>query len=424
MNPATRIPLLVAPLLVGGAAAAAWLAWPYLSLRPATPILAPLPPAATTASPPATPPSIRSAVPGGAGSGATVPESSPVAARPAVPGTRRLEPPRFDIVRVGARGTAVVAGRAMPGVEVILYQGGQEIGRARADQRGEWVILPDARMGVGAHELSLRARLPDGQEIGGTDTAVVVVPDTPALAATRAAGERAAAAAAEPAPPASPPGSSRQEAAAAPGPAAAEAPVPGPTVLLLPTGSGAAPRPLQGGNGRAATLGIDIVDYDDQGNMRFAGSAPAGAQLRVYADDRHVGDVRTDESGRWSLAPETAPAPGRHRLRVDQLPADGAAPRAGQAGSAVAARVEVAFQREALPAGTVRDGRVVVQPGQNLWRLAREAYGRGTRYTVIYGANRGQIRDPRLIYPGQVLDLPGSGAEGAAASPEASSRSR
>ena len=52
-------------------------------------------------------------------------------------------PPRFDVVRVGARGSAVVAGRATPGAEVILLaDNGRELGRARADRRGEFVILP------------------------------------------------------------------------------------------------------------------------------------------------------------------------------------------------------------------------------------------------------------------------------------------
>jgi nucleoid-associated protein YgaU len=49
---------------------------------------------------------------------------------------------------------------------------------------------------------------------------------------------------------------------------------------------------------------------------------------------------------------------------------------------------------------------VVVQPRQNLWRLARRAYGAGIRYTVIYQANHDQIRDPRLIYAGQIFTIP------------------
>ena len=55
-----------------------------------------------------------------------------------------------------------------------------------------------------------------------------------------------------------------------------------------------------------------------------------------------------------------------------------------------------------LPDGTV----AFVQPGNSLWRLARQTYGSGLRYTEIYEANKDQIRDPDLIYPGQVFVLP------------------
>jgi nucleoid-associated protein YgaU len=47
-----------------------------------------------------------------------------------------------------------------------------------------------------------------------------------------------------------------------------------------------------------------------------------------------------------------------------------------------------------------------VQPGNSLWRIARRTYGQGTRYTVIYEANRQQIRNPDMIFPGQIFTLP------------------
>ena len=49
---------------------------------------------------------------------------------------------------------------------------------------------------------------------------------------------------------------------------------------------------------------------------------------------------------------------------------------------------------------------VVVEPGNSLWRIARRTYGQGTRFTLIFDANRDRIRDPDLIYPGQVFNLP------------------
>ena len=266
--------------------------------------------------------------------------------------------PSFDVVRTDARGMVVVAGRAAPGAQVALHEGGRAIAQTLADSRGEWVMLPDQPLGAGPRELSLRARPPGGEEVRGADTVLVVGPAAPA-------GR----------PPSVP---------------APEAPL----VLLLPPTAAAAPRALSAPPS-PAPLALDIVDYGEGDAMRFAGTAPPGAPLRVWADSRHLGDTAADGAGRWSLSPAVPPPPGRHTLQVDQL-----------AGAIPARRIQVAFEREVLPAGRLREGQVVVQPGNNLWRIAREAYGQGIRYTVIYRANREQIRSPDRIYPGQRLALP------------------
>jgi nucleoid-associated protein YgaU len=48
----------------------------------------------------------------------------------------------------------------------------------------------------------------------------------------------------------------------------------------------------------------------------------------------------------------------------------------------------------------------VVSPGDSLWRISRVTYGAGTRYVVVYRANRDRIRNPNLIHPGQIFVLP------------------
>lgn len=75
-----------------------------------------------------------------------------------------------------------------------------------------------------------------------------------------------------------------------------------------------------------------------------------------------------------------------------------------------ASNVEVAASTPAA-ASTERvsvldTGRVIIRRGDNLWRLSRRVFGQGIRYTSIYDANRDQIRNPALIFPGQVFDLP------------------
>ena len=54
----------------------------------------------------------------------------------------------------------------------------------------------------------------------------------------------------------------------------------------------------------------------------------------------------------------------------------------------------------------------MVQPGNSLWRIARRVYGEGVRHTLIFDANQDQIRDPDLIYPGQIFVVPGTSADG------------
>lgn len=48
-----------------------------------------------------------------------------------------------------------------------------------------------------------------------------------------------------------------------------------------------------------------------------------------------------------------------------------------------------------------------VVKGDCLWNIAKKFYGNGSKYTVIYNANKGVIGgNPNLIYPGQVLTIP------------------
>lgn len=41
-----------------------------------------------------------------------------------------------------------------------------------------------------------------------------------------------------------------------------------------------------------------------------------------------------------------------------------------------------------------------------LWKIAKQFYGNGAQYTKIYNANKDKIKNPNLIYPGQVLTIP------------------
>ncbi len=49
---------------------------------------------------------------------------------------------------------------------------------------------------------------------------------------------------------------------------------------------------------------------------------------------------------------------------------------------------------------------VTVQKGDTLWAISRERFGDGVLYVKLFEANRAAIRDPDLIYPGQIFTIP------------------
>jgi len=81
---------------------------------------------------------------------------------------------------------------------------------------------------------------------------------------------------------------------------------------------------------------------------------------------------------------------------------DMAAPRLAAAGATV-------LPDSGAPPSTVvvpKIATTTVSRGDSLWRLSQASYGAGVRYAIIYKANREQIRNPNMIYPGQVFVVP------------------
>jgi nucleoid-associated protein YgaU len=253
---------------------------------------------------------------------------------------------------------------------VTLEDAGKPVAKTKADVRGEWVITPEQRLGPGEHQLALSAIAPGDERPSRSAEPVTVTVPPDATAGS---------------------GSSSAPARLAPPPAvtAAIAPVATrPPVVTQPPGGDATVK---------RALSVDAIGYDEAGRVVLSGRAEPGAELRLYLDDRFVGALKATD-GAWSETLPDALAPGVYRLRVDEV--------RGPEGKVVT-RVALPFQRAVdAKAGSVDGDVVVVQPGNSLWRIAKRSYGAGPRYVQIFDANRDQIADPDLIYPGQIFELP------------------
>ncbi len=299
---------------------------------------------------------------GGATQQAAAPRANAAVSQPPAGTTTRL-PPSFDVVRINPAGDAVIAGRATPNSTVTIYDGERELGKVKADARGEWVFVPSSPLPSGARELSLSAE-GGGEPATRSDQVVVLaVPERGQDLAGRPVRE------------------------------------PQQPLAIITPREGAGPSTViqrPGGRFAAGTLGIEIVEYDEHGTLSMSGTSTVpGARVSIYLDDRLIGATVADGKGNWTLSPQVRIAPGTYVLRADEAAGDGK----------VVASVEASLTRT-LPTGDGQTTVVVVQPGNSLWRIARRVYGEGIRYTVIYEANRTKIQDPDLIYPGQRFDVP------------------
>ena len=296
--------------------------------------------------------------------------------------------PTFDVARIEPSGEAVIAGRATPGATVELLRDGEVHDRAVADASGQFVIVPP-RLPSGTYDLTLRAKQADGQQT-----------------------------------------TSRQRVTAVLEPKSTDKPVVAlvtpdkPTVVLSQPGASKA---------ASGTVVVEAVEVERTGKFHVSGQANPGAALRLYLNDSFITSVTAGPDGRFAVTINEGVAPGNYRVRLDETSSSGAvraraevafsAPDTTASVSAQAATSKrsdpkqpqlAAAEATVLPSGNPSPSTVVVPKittttvsrGDSLWRLSQNSYGAGTRYAVIYKANKEQIRNPNLIYPGQVFVLP------------------
>ena len=253
--------------------------------------------------------------------------------------------PAFDLVRVDEDGSAIIAGSAKPNSEVRLLVDGKELETTETDASGAFAILTTIPSGEKPLELQLEDV--NDSNIKSADT-VLIIPNK-------------------------------------------EAEGSGPKIIIAESDGKIIVQEQNDIAPKIQPLSLDTINYAASGDVILAGRASSEQIVRVYVDNKPVvlGEV-TD--GKWNFEIPNIEE-GIYTLRVDAINNEGK----------VVDRVESPFQRVIRE---MEDGQATIQPGFTLWKLAELKYGFGMRYVQIFEANRDSIKDPDLIYPGQVFQIP------------------
>ena len=279
---------------------------------------------------------------------------------------QKISKPSFDVVRINPGGDAVIAGRASPETKVEIFDGETQIGEVLADKRGEWVFLPSSPLPPGNRSLSLSMTDKNDEKIGSEKSLVLLVPEKGKDIAGRPSQTLTL-----------------------------------PLALKVPIGDKGIIEVLQKSTPAkkgvlAVEFIVDAIDYNERGKLNIVGKAPREALVQIYLNEMFLGRTTADNIGIWGLSPADTIKPGIYTLRADHVLKSGK----------VLARREVVFARSVPLTGIKPGSLVVVESGNSLWRIARRTYGSGFSYTVIYEANKEQIKNADLIFPGQVFALP------------------
>lgn len=366
-------------------------------------------------------------------------------------------PPTFDVVRVDGLGAALVAGIADAGKMIDVLLDGAAVVEASTGGDGRFVALFDIPPSDQPRSLQLSMRLEDGAVLSA-ETILIAPFALPVAEVEAEAPETTETASLEAEPEVTAPENLVTRAPAAP--ALVVATQDGVRVLqpsAAPIISAPDAPTIQ------VNVTIDTITYDAEGVVEIAGRGQGGGFVRLYLDNMAIKTTPVTEQGLWKGSLPGV-APGIYTLRVDELDSTGtvtsrfetpfkreepAIVAAAQAALAPPAPVEtvqpsvstsasqptvvtddptapVVAADTSTPAITPEAGGdaqvasapvlepaarpnvniITVQPGFTLWQIAEQMMGQGEMYVQVYEANRTQIRDPNLIYPGQVFSMP------------------
>ncbi len=384
----------------------------------------------------------------------TATQTAPAATTPA---PAAAVSPTFDVVRLDPNGAAVVAGQVAAGAQVSLLVDGAEVATATADESGKFVAMFDLPPAGAGRLMTMTATLADGTKVQ-SQTSV-------ALAATTAAPVAAETATAETATVETTPQTGTTALAVNDQGAkvlqtdtnvAAEVAA----NVTIDTIAYPTPDTVQfGGRGTAGnfirlyldnaplgdpatvgadgtwnltqtgiepkvyTLRVDEVDGSGKVASRYetpfkretpqdlaAASGTAVAAAEASAADTVATVPATDAQATDAPAtdaPATEPAASATATPDTTAPDTTAQASADAATAATPTEAADATQATA-PAASVTPASVTVtvQPGFTLWGIAKRQLGDGVMYVQVYEANKDKIKNPDLIYPGQVFTLP------------------
>jgi len=257
----------------------------------------------------------------------------------------------FDIVRISKTGDIVMAGKSEPNETIELLDGEEIIAEVISDENGEWIWVSElsVKSGIKKFKLQYKNNLNTSSI---SDQTVIILFDNKSNNVPKVAR-------------------------------VLNSDVENIDMLNLKKINDA--------------ITLDFLSYSPSGLIILSGRTISNTEIEILNSTEVLGKTKSDENGVWKFiikkndySNEEISIKTKINEEILMLTYD-------------QTEIQKRFKKTNFE---FYDDRIVVQKGNSLWRIARKTLGGGVFYTEIYKNNLTKIKNPNLIYPGQVFNIP------------------
>ena len=256
----------------------------------------------------------------------------------------------FDIVRISKTGDIVIAGKSEPNETIELLDGEEIIAEVISDENGEWIWVSELTTNSGIKKFKLQYKN-NLNKSSISDQTVIILVDNESNSVPKVAR-------------------------------VFRSDVENIDMLNLEKLNDA--------------ITLDFLSYSPPGLIIMSGRTISNTEIEILKSSEVLGKTKSNENGVWKFIINKNDANEEISIKTTI------------SGETLILTYDEAEIKKRFKNTNFEfyDDRIIVQKGNSLWRIARKTLGGGIFYTEIYKNNLAKIKNPNLIYPGQVFNIP------------------
>ena len=250
----------------------------------------------------------------------------------------------FDIVRLDKNGDVVIAGKTIPNIKVDILDGNETLASVFSDSNGDWVWISDTPLTEGIKRFNLKHF--NGKDEFFSEQNIIILREKNHYSSSK--------------------------------------------ILKFSKNSTIE---IINNNEKILGLTLDIVEQLDNNSLTLTGRTKPNSTVSLFFSNNFVEDSLSDKNGNWKMELKKFKLIDNHLMITTEIE--------GQK-----IKLKTRIFDEKIDPDFILEKEITVKDGNSLWRIARKTLGGGIYYSEIYKNNIKEIKNPDLIFPGQVFNIP------------------